>query len=69
VRSDDPSVARLQDRLTRVNRALFGCDCNRRTLAAIEAAGFTLSRVEQTALPKAPKFVSPAIVGVAVAGA
>lgn len=69
VRSDDPSVARLQDRLTRVNHALFGCDCNRRTLAAIEAAGFTVARVEQTALPKAPKFVSPAVVGVAVADA
>ena len=67
VRSTDPSVARLQDRITGLNRFLFGCDCNRRTLAAIEAAGFTVARVEETALPDAPKFVRPAIVGVAIA--
>jgi ubiquinone/menaquinone biosynthesis C-methylase UbiE len=69
VRSDDEGVARLQDRITRLNHLLFGCDCNRQTLAAIEAAGFTVSGVEQTALPKAPKFVRPAIVGAAVAPA
>src|SRR5579862_2398284 len=45
VRSDDPAVARLQDRITWLNRSLFGCDCNRQTLAAIEAANFTVSRV------------------------
>ena len=67
VRSDDPGVARLQDRITPLNHLLFGCDCNRQTLAAIEAAGFTVSRVEQTTLPKAPKFVRPAIVGAALA--
>jgi ubiquinone/menaquinone biosynthesis C-methylase UbiE len=63
VRSDDPAVARLQDRINRVNRFLVGCDCNRQTLAAIEGAGFTISRVEKTLTPKAPKFVRPLIVG------
>ena len=67
VRSEDPGVARLQDRLSPLNHLLFGCDCNRKTLAAIETAGFTVSRVDQTTLPKAPKFVRPAIVGAAVA--
>jgi ubiquinone/menaquinone biosynthesis C-methylase UbiE len=67
VRSDDPALARLQDRLNPLNRFLVGCDCNRETLAAIETAGFTISRVEQTTLPEAPRFVRPAIVGTAVA--
>jgi ubiquinone/menaquinone biosynthesis C-methylase UbiE len=67
VRSDDPAVARLQDRINRVNRFLVGCDCNRQTLAAIEGAGFTISRVEKTLTPKAPKFVRPLIVGSAAA--
>lgn len=68
VRSDDPGLARLQDRIRPLNRFFFGCDCNRRTLATIEAAGFTVSRLEHSAIPKAPKFVRPLIVGSAIAG-
>jgi ubiquinone/menaquinone biosynthesis C-methylase UbiE len=68
VRSDDPALARFQDRMNRLNRFLVGCECNRQTLSAIEAAGFTVSRVEQKTLPQAPKFVRPAIVGEAVSG-
>ena len=67
VRSDDPKLARLQDRINWLNHFLVGCDCNRQTLAAIEEQGFTVSRIEPTELPKAPKFVRPAIVGTAVA--
>jgi ubiquinone/menaquinone biosynthesis C-methylase UbiE len=67
VRSDDPKLARFQDRMNRLNHFLVGCDCNRQTLAAIEEQGFTVSKVEPTELPKAPKFVRPAIVGVAAA--
>jgi ubiquinone/menaquinone biosynthesis C-methylase UbiE len=67
VRSDDPGVARLQDRMNRLNRFLVGCECNRQTLAAIEGAGFTISQVENAMTPKAPKFVRPLIVGMAVA--
>jgi ubiquinone/menaquinone biosynthesis C-methylase UbiE len=66
VRSDDPAVARLQDRINWLNRLVVGCDCNRRTLAAIENAGFTVSRVEHSTLPEAPKFTRPLIVGEAV---
>ena len=66
VRSDEPKLARLQDRMNRLNHFLVGCDCNRQTLAAIEEEGFTVSKVEPTELPKAPRFVRPAIVGSAV---
>ena len=67
VRSDDPRLARLQDRISPVNRFFFGCDCNRPTLSTIEATGFTVSGVEHSELPKAPKFVRPLIVGTAQA--
>ena len=67
VRSDDPGLARLQDRMNRLNRFLVGCECNRETVEAIEAAGFTISRVERTTMPEAPRFVRPAVVGTAVA--
>ncbi len=66
VRSDDPARARLQDRMNWLNRLVVMCDCNRPTLATIERAGFTVTALEHTALPKAPAFVSPAIVGAAV---
>ena len=63
VRADDAPTARLQDRMNWLNRAVVCCDCNRPTLDTIKAAGFTLSQVEHTVLPKAPKFVRPAIAG------
>jgi ubiquinone/menaquinone biosynthesis C-methylase UbiE len=65
VRSDDADLARFQDRMNRVNRFVVGCDCNRRTLDAIEAAGFEVTEVEHTELPKSPRFVRPLIVGAA----
>ena len=67
VRSDDPNLARFQDRINWLNRIVVQCDCNRSTLAAIEAEGFTVSKLERTELPKAPKFVRPLIVGAAAA--
>ena len=66
VRSDDPARARLQDRMNWLNRLVVMCDCNRPTLSTIERAGFTVATLEHTALPKAPAFVSPAIMGVAL---
>jgi ubiquinone/menaquinone biosynthesis C-methylase UbiE len=65
VRSDDPGVARLQDRMNWLNRVVACCDCNRATLAAIEAQGFEVAGLERTELPKTPKFVRPLIVGTA----
>jgi ubiquinone/menaquinone biosynthesis C-methylase UbiE len=67
VRSDDPELGRFQDRLNWLNRAVVGCHCNRQTLGAIEAAGFTVSGVDHGEMPAAPKFVRPLIVGSAVA--
>jgi ubiquinone/menaquinone biosynthesis C-methylase UbiE len=66
VRADDPELARFQDRMNWLNRVVVGCDCNRPTLPTIEAAGFTVSRLEHSEVPKAPKFVRPMIVGAAV---
>jgi SAM-dependent methyltransferase len=58
VRSGDPAQARLQDRVNWLNRLVVCCDCNRPTLDCIREAGFALTQVEHTTLPKAPKFVS-----------
>src|SRR5215831_322706 len=65
VRSDDPALARFQDRMNWLNRFVVQCDCNRPTLATIEASGFGVDRLEQTTMPKAPKFVRPLILGTA----
>jgi SAM-dependent methyltransferase len=65
VRADDARLARKQDRMNPVNRFVVGCDCNRPTLDSIRASGFEIARVQCTALPKAPSFVRPCIVGVA----
>jgi ubiquinone/menaquinone biosynthesis C-methylase UbiE len=69
LRSGDPAVARLQDRMNWLNRLVVCCDCNRPTLDSIQQAGFTVTQLEHTALPKAPKFVRPAVVGCATAPA
>jgi ubiquinone/menaquinone biosynthesis C-methylase UbiE len=69
MRSDDPAIARLQDRLNWLNRIVVCCDCNRPTLRTIEQAGFTVTDLERTALPKAPKFVGNAAIGAATAPA
>ena len=66
VRSDDPSLARFQDRMNWLNRLVVHCDCNRPTLTTIEATGFNVSQLERSIFPKAPKFVRPLIVGTAV---
>jgi ubiquinone/menaquinone biosynthesis C-methylase UbiE len=64
VRSDDAKVARLQDRLNRLNRVVaHGCNCNRATLDALAEAGFTIDQLRRTDLPKAPPFVRPLVLG------
>jgi ubiquinone/menaquinone biosynthesis C-methylase UbiE len=65
VRSDDPDLGRLQDRMNRLHRLFAGCNCNRRTLDSIEEAGFSVTEIEHTAMPKGPKLVRPLIVGAA----
>jgi ubiquinone/menaquinone biosynthesis C-methylase UbiE len=65
VRSEDPGLAKWQDRLHGpwhwIGR---GCHCNRDTARDLRGAGFDVD-VEPTRLPKAAKLVKPAIVGVA----
>lgn len=64
VRSDDPNVARWQDRLHPLwVRCGHGCHCNRRTLDAILAAGFQVRELERGRVPKAPAIVRPLIAG------
>ena len=63
VRSADAKLARFQDRMNGINRFVVGCDCNRPTLDSISEAGFTVTRVEHTTMPKVPRFASPVIVG------
>lgn len=67
VRATDTKAARKQDRMNWLNRAVVCCDCNRPTLDTIEAAGFEVTELEHTELPKAPSFVRPAIIGAALA--
>ncbi len=69
VRSQDPKLARWQDRLhgpwVRVGH---GCHCNRATLENIEDAGFSVVELEQDRLRKAFPIVRPLIVGRAEKG-
>jgi ubiquinone/menaquinone biosynthesis C-methylase UbiE len=68
VRTEEPRLAAWQDRLNGLNRIVaHGCNCNRSTLNAIRAAGFTVTSLEQGNLAKAPPFVRPLIVGTAEA--
>ena len=69
VRSDDPRLAKTQDRMNPVNRFFVCCDCNRPTLDAIQRSGFTVTELEHTALPEAPAYVRPTILGSAVRSA
>jgi len=67
VRAADPTVARRQDRMNWLNRAVVCCDCNRPTVDTIERGDFLVSSVQHTELPKAPSFVRPTVIGTAVA--
>jgi SAM-dependent methyltransferase len=68
VRSEQPGLARWQDRLESPWRFLAdGCHCNRDTVATIAATpGFELGPVEPGELPKAPPIVKPLVRGTAV---
>jgi len=62
VRSDDPGVAKWQDRVRPLYN-LVGCNPNRATLAAIEASALGIQTVRHGEVPKAPKVERPLIVG------
>ena len=66
VRSDDPKLARWQDRLHGLQLRLgHGCNCNRPTLDNIASSGFSIVSVEHDTVKKAPPIVRPLIVGTA----
>ncbi len=66
VRSDEPRLARWQDRLNGLQRRIgHGCNCNRTTLDAIARAGFSVTQLERDELHKAPPIVRPLVVGMA----
>ena len=69
VRSDDPRTAKVQDRMNPLNRFVVCCDCNRPTLDTVRSAGFAVTELQQTELPKAPPFGRPLIIGTATAPA
>jgi ubiquinone/menaquinone biosynthesis C-methylase UbiE len=69
VRSEDPGLARWQDRMNGLSRFVACCECNRPTLDSIKAEGFEVTNVEHTTLKKVPPFVRPLIAGTATNGA
>jgi ubiquinone/menaquinone biosynthesis C-methylase UbiE len=70
VRSEDPGLARWQDRLHGAwVRVGHGCHCNRRTVENIERAGFSIAELKHDRLRSAPAIVRPLIAGVARASA
>jgi len=57
-RSDDPGVARWQDRLNPVQRVVAcGCNMNRRIDALVRDAGFALERLDRFTLPEGPRIL------------
>jgi ubiquinone/menaquinone biosynthesis C-methylase UbiE len=67
VRSENPDLARWQDRLEKPWRFLGdGCHCNRDTVATIEASQFELEEIQRGRMPKAPPIVAPLACGSAV---
>ncbi len=63
VRSDDPKVARRQDRWERVwGVVAMGCHPNRDTLPRIESA-FAVDEVERGKLPEGPSIIRPYVLG------
>jgi ubiquinone/menaquinone biosynthesis C-methylase UbiE len=66
VRSDDPKLARWQDRLHGPWYVFgYGCNCNRATLATIQESPLEVEHVEHGQMPKAPPIVRPMIWGIA----
>jgi ubiquinone/menaquinone biosynthesis C-methylase UbiE len=67
VRAGDERLARRQDLLAPLwQRVGHGCHCNRATLAAIEATALDVQEVDHGQMPRAPRFLEPLVVGVAV---
>lgn len=71
VRGQGRNRARMQEALDRSGIWPFvagGCHCSRDTVAAIEAAGFTIERVRQFDLPPSWGWTNPMVIGAARSG-
>jgi len=65
-RSDDPKVARRQDRFNPIQRIIgAGCNMNRRIDELIETAGFEITTLDRFLLPKTPRLLAEMYRGVA----
>jgi ubiquinone/menaquinone biosynthesis C-methylase UbiE len=68
VRSDDPQLAKWQDRIAPFWRRFgHGCNCNRPTPELIRGSRLEVMEMEEDRLPKAPPIVRPLRVGRAIA--
>jgi ubiquinone/menaquinone biosynthesis C-methylase UbiE len=68
VRSEEPRLARWQDRLQAPWRWFaHGCHCNRSTAATLEHSAFAIDHLEPGEVPKASPLVRPMISGRVVA--
>jgi SAM-dependent methyltransferase len=65
-RSDDPKVARRQDRFNPIQKIIgAGCNMNRKIDRLIENAGFEITTLDRFLLPKAPRILAEMYRGVA----
>jgi SAM-dependent methyltransferase len=66
-RSDDPKVARRQDRFNPIQKIIgVGCNMNRKIDELIERAGFKITSLDRFLLPKAPRVLAEMYRGVAL---
>jgi len=64
VRSEDPKLARWQDRLRGPwSWVGCGCQCNRRTVENIRDAGFAIQDLRREVFPKAAPLARPLVIG------
>lgn len=65
-RSDDPKVARRQDRFNPIQKIIgVGCNMNRKIDELIEGAGFKITSLDRFLLPKTPRLLAEMYRGVA----
>jgi SAM-dependent methyltransferase len=66
-RSDDPDLARWQDRLNPLQKMVgAGCNMNRRIDALITAGGFEIAQLDRFLTPEAPRLLAEMYRGVAL---
>jgi len=65
-RSDDPKIARWQDRLNPLQKIIgAGCNMNRKMDDLIVASGFEITRLDRFLMPEAPRLLAEMYRGVA----